>query len=117
MLTLLHQVYGPQAPTYLTNGPPFIELQCEWILDVLLKQRGENLATVEPTKSAEDAWRKQTLDLANMTLAVQTNSWWMGANIPGKKKEYLLYMGGIPMWHASCVKALDGWKDFETTSA
>lgn len=66
---------GPQAPTSLTNGPPFIELQSEWIVDLLLKQRGENLTTVETKKSAEEAWRKHTLDLANMTLAVHTNSW------------------------------------------
>ncbi|USW56787.1 Putative flavin monooxygenase, FAD/NAD(P)-binding domain superfamily [Septoria linicola] len=110
-------VYGPQAPTSLTNGPPFIELQCEWILDLFLKQRGEKLATVEPSKSAEQAWREHTLDLANKTLAVETDSWYMGANVPGKKREYLLYAGGIPMWHEHCQAALEGWRDFETSRA
>ena len=68
-----------QAPTSLTNGPPFIELQCEWILDVLYKQCEEKLATVEAKKEAEEAWREHCLDLASKTLAIYTNSWYMGA--------------------------------------
>ena len=106
-------VYGPQAPTSLTNGPPFIELQCEWILSVLQKQCEEKIATVEAKKEAQDAWRQHCLDLASKTLAIHTDSWYMGANVPGKKREYLIYMGGIPAWHQACLDALDGWKGFE----
>lgn len=72
-------IYGPQAPTSLTNGPPFIELQCEWILSVLQKQRDEKIATVEASKEAEEKWRAHVLDLASKTLAIHTNSWYMGA--------------------------------------
>lgn len=89
-------------------------MQCEWILDVLLKQRGENIQAVCATESAEEAWRKHTLDIASKTLAIETNSWYMGANVPGKRREMLLYMGGIPMWHKACLESLEGWKDFET---
>lgn len=62
------------APTSLTNGPPFIEMQCEWILEVLLKQQAENIETVCPTKSAEEGWRKHALEIADTTLLVETNS-------------------------------------------
>ena len=72
-------------------------------------------ATVNRT--AIEAWRKETLDLANMTLAVQTSSWYMGANVPGKKREYLLYMGGMDLWHSKCQAALKDWQDFDTTRA
>jgi hypothetical protein len=108
-------VYGPQAPTSFTNGPPFIELQCEWVLEVLLKQRGEAIETICASKPAEEAWRKHCLDVADKTLNVQTSSWYMGANVPGKRREMLLYMGGIPAWRKACVKALEGWKNFDTT--
>lgn len=89
----MYIVYGPQAPTSLTNGPPFLELQSEWIVNAINQQRDQRLDTVEAKQSEEDIWRKQVLDLADMTLAVHTNSWYMGANVPGKKREYLLYMG------------------------
>jgi len=72
-------MYGPQAPTSLTNGPPFLELQGEWIVDVIEKQVKEGIATVEAKKEAEEAWRAHCLDLADKTLLVRTNSWYMGA--------------------------------------
>lgn len=39
----------------------------------------------------------------------------MGANVPGKKREYLLYMGGMPLWHENCQKALKDWSEFDVT--
>ena len=104
------------APTSLTNGPPFLELQSEWIVQAICKQRDEKLATVEANAEAEKAWRQKTLEMADMTLAVETKSWYMGANIPGKKREYLLYMGGLPAWHQACIEALEGWKGFEVNA-
>ncbi|KAF2486985.1 hypothetical protein BDY17DRAFT_288105 [Neohortaea acidophila] len=109
----MFMVYGPQAPTSLTNGPPFLELQGDWILSVIEQQIKDGLATVEANKEAEEAWREHCLDLASKTLLIKTNSWYMGANVPGKKREFLVYLGGIPMWHKACVDALDGWKGFE----
>lgn len=127
----MYFIYGPQgtqrrlflldiatnylklAPTSFTNGPPFLEMQGEWIADVLVKQREEKLTTVEAKKEAEEAWAKGVRDLANMTLAVETNSWYMGANVPGKRREFLLYLGGLPEWKKACKNALDGWNDFE----
>ena len=75
----LFMMYGPQAPTSLTIGPPFLELQGEWILSVLQKQVEDGFATVEAKKEAEEAWRDHCLDLASKTLLVRTNSWYMGA--------------------------------------
>lgn len=109
----MYFIYGPQAPTSFTNGPPFLEMQGEWIRDVICKQREEKLAIVEASKEAEKAWAKGVKDMANMTLAVHTNSWYMGANVPGKKREFLLYLGGLPEWKRACANALDGWNDFE----
>jgi hypothetical protein len=63
------------APTSLTNGPPFLELQAEWLLDVFNKQRAEKIDTIEPKQSEEDAWRENCALLASKSLAIQTNSW------------------------------------------
>lgn len=101
------------APTSLTNGPPFIELQCEWILIVLNKQRDQKLVTVEAKKEKEDAWREHTLDLASKTLSIQTDTWWNGANVEGKKREFLLYMGGMPAFFDAANRALDRWDGFD----
>ncbi|KAF7190181.1 Baeyer-Villiger monooxygenase, partial [Pseudocercospora fuligena] len=111
-----YMIYGPQSPTSLSNGPPFLELQVEWIIDVLRKQREERLDAVEAKQSEEDKWRQQTHDLANATLAVETNSWYMGANVPGKRREFLIYMGGVPTWHKACIDALEDWKGFDTSA-
>jgi hypothetical protein len=59
----------------LTNGPPLLEMQAEWIIDVLNKQRAEKIDTIEPKQSKEDAWRENCAYIANQTLAVHTNSW------------------------------------------
>ena len=56
-------------------------MQCEWILSVLEKQCKENIATVEAKKEAQDAWREHTFYLASKTLAIYTDSWYMGANV------------------------------------
>ena len=78
-LTPEHEADSKQAPTSLTNGPPFIEMQAEWILSVLKKQVEDELATVEADQKAEQAWRDHCLDLASKTLVERTESWYMGA--------------------------------------
>lgn len=92
-------------------------MQCEWIVNVIAKQREENLLAAESKESEEAAWRQHVADVASMALAIHTNSWYMGSNIPGKKREMLLYLGGLPLWHEACLKAIDNWKGFDVTSA
>ena len=50
-----------------------------------------------------------------MTFAIHTSSWYMHENLPGKKLEYLLYVGGLPTWKKACDKALEGWKGFDVS--
>lgn len=71
-----HQLTKLQlAPTSLTNGPPFLELECEWVRDVLERMRTENLSTIDAKREKAEAWRDQVLQLAEGTLAIHTNSW------------------------------------------
>jgi cation diffusion facilitator CzcD-associated flavoprotein CzcO len=90
--------YGPQAPTAFCNGPTSAEYQGEYIVECLKYLRERGLTRIEATPEAEEAWRKQCLELADMTLFPQADSWYMGANIPGKVRELLMYPGGLPLY-------------------
>lgn len=100
------------APTSLTNGPPFIEIQGEYILQLLTRQRDENIETIESTPEAEQTWREHVLALADRTLMIKTNSWYMGANVPGKRREYLIYLGGLPLYQQKMAEAIDNWQGY-----
>ncbi len=90
--------YGPQAPTAFCNGPTSAEYQGEYIVECLAYLRERGLTRIEATPEAEEAWRNQCFDLAETTLFPQADSWYMGANIPGKVREMLMYPGGLPLY-------------------
>jgi hypothetical protein len=89
-----------------------LEIQGNYILQLLKRQRHENIETIEASPEAEQAWREHVLGLAERTLLVKTNSWYMGANIPGKRREYLIYLGGLPLYKQKMAEALEDWQGF-----
>ena len=109
-------LYGPQAPTSLANGPPFIEMQVDWVSKVISKMSAQGLESVEPTQAAAEEWREMVLAISSYTLFPKVDSWYMGANIPGKRREMLIYVGGIDRWWQSCLETLDTWKGLKTTA-
>jgi hypothetical protein len=112
----LFMVYGPQAPTSLANGPPFIEMEVDWICNVIEKMQKEGLESIEPTHQAAEQWREQVFEISQRTLYPKTDSWYMGANIPGKRREPLVWLGGMPSWWKCCTEALEKWDGFHTSS-
>ncbi|WPH00036.1 putative flavin monooxygenase, FAD/NAD(P)-binding domain superfamily [Acrodontium crateriforme] len=112
----MFMVYSPQAPTPLSNGPTIIESQVEMSVDMIEKLDKEGAASIEAQKSAEDEW-KHTLDaMSKMSLLPFTDSWWNGANIPGKKAENMIYIGGINIYEKQCRATFDEWKGFNVVS-
>ncbi|OGE50186.1 hypothetical protein PENARI_c018G08314 [Penicillium arizonense] len=107
-------VYGPQAPTSLANGPPFIEMEVDWICKAIAKMDKEGLQSIEPTKQAAEEWRDHVAAVSEHTLYPKTDSWYMGSNIPGKRREPLIYLGGMQRWWQSCTEALENWDGFST---
>lgn len=91
-------LYGPQAPSGLANGPPFLELQVEWPVKLLKKMRKECIRTVECTSEAASAYREQNLEAYNQSLMRETPSWWNGSNIPRKVQEPLFWVRGLQSW-------------------
>ena len=63
--------------------------------------------------AAEEAWRKDILEIADATLFPKANSWYMGANVPGKPREMLMYPGGLPSYLEAFEKSRDsGYSGF-----
>jgi len=89
----MFMILGPNGP--FTNLPPSIEAQVEWISGAIAHAERSKLATIEPTRQAEEGWTKTCQDIANMTLFPKVESWIFGANIPGKKNSVMFYMAGI----------------------
>jgi cyclohexanone monooxygenase len=106
-------VYGPQSPNAFCNGPTCAEVQGDWIARLLDHLRQRNYTRVEATVAAEEAWRAQVLELADATLFPRADSWYLGANIPGKPREMLSFTGGLPAYIAKCRESAErGYEGF-----
>ena len=106
-------MYGPQSPNAFANGPTCIELQGEWIAQLLDHLRQSSHTRIEATVPAEEAWRAQVLALADVTLFPRADSWYLGANIPGKLREILAFTGGLPAYMAKCRESAErGYEGF-----
>jgi cation diffusion facilitator CzcD-associated flavoprotein CzcO len=110
-------LYGPQGPTAFSNGPSCVEAQGNWIINAISKIEKEGIKSIDPTREAEEEWRRKVTELSDKTLFPKANSWYMGANIPGKPREQLNYAGGIPLYEEECNGVLDGWKGFTVIKA
>ena len=77
---------GPGSPSVLSNMVMAIEQHVDWIADCLSFMAANELDTIEATVDAEDAWVDHVNQLANATLFPRANSWYMGANVPGKPR-------------------------------
>ncbi len=106
-------LYGPQSPSGFCNGPTCAELQGDWVVDCLAHLRDRGLTRIEPTAEAEAMWGDQLANLASGLLLGQVDSWYMGANIPGKPRQLLNYPG-LPLYLAQCEEcAGKGYAGFE----
>lgn len=105
-------LYGPQSPSSLANGPPFLELQVDWVMKLLSKAKNEGIANVEPSAKAAQFWSDTTNAVYQHLLHRETPSWWNGSNIPGKKQEPLIWFGGLQAWREWCDKGLEDWSQF-----
>ena len=95
-------ITGPQSPSVLSNMVVSIEQHVDWIADCLQRLRTENLDRIEPTPLAEAGWVQHNQDCADITLYQRANSWYMGANVPGKPRVFLPYIGGVDAYRRAC---------------
>ncbi|MDG2051358.1 MAG: NAD(P)/FAD-dependent oxidoreductase [Myxococcota bacterium] len=90
----LFMIHGPGSPGVFYNMPLGAERQMNWIGRAMRHLKDQDLGTIEPTAASEEAWANEVSALANVTLFPRTDSWWTGANIPGKPRYFSVYLGG-----------------------
>ena len=106
-------IYGPQSPSAFCNGPTCAELQGELVVECLEYLRQRRLTRIEATTVAEESWRDYSLELSQAGLFTQADSWYMGANVPGKPREMLAYTGGLPAYLQKCKECAEkGYEGF-----
>lgn len=86
-----------------------MEQHIEWISDCIDHLRAHGNRTIEACPDAQDAWIAHTEELVAPTVLVHPscNSWYNGANVPGKKRRYLGHVGGIPEYRRRCGEVVE----------
>ncbi|KAF8550520.1 cyclohexanone monooxygenase [Imleria badia] len=87
--------FGPHGPTAFCTGPICAQIQGAWIAETIVYLREHHITKFTPTTHAALRFKKHINELCNATLLSQVDSWYMGANIPGKKREAYNYTGGV----------------------
>ncbi|GHF36461.1 cyclohexanone monooxygenase [Amycolatopsis bartoniae] len=109
-------VTGPGSPSVLSNMVCAIEQHVEWIAGYVAKLRADGIAATEPDRAAEDQWVGHVNEVAHSTLYPQAASWYMGANIPGKPRIFMPYVGGLNVYGQVCADvAANGYRGFVHT--
>lgn len=117
-------ITGPGSPSILTNMPASIAQHVEWISDFIEYMRERDIETAEACADAESAWVAHVEEVGHSTLYHLANSYYLGANIPGKPRVFSPYAGGLGTYRKKCIEVaengyqgfiLDSWKQSKAT--
>ena len=109
----MFMITGPGSPSVLTNMPVAIEQHIEWIAGFVDYMRKHNIEAVEPNADAETAWESHVREAVEPTMFMLANSWYFGANIPGKPRVFTPYAGGMGTYRKRCNEiAENGYEGF-----
>jgi hypothetical protein len=108
----LFVIHGPGSPGVFYNMPLGAERQMGWIGELLQYLEKEGCGAVEPTVESEEAWGNEVDGIANATLFPRTDSWWTGANVPGKPRYFSAYLAGGIYYMRLADIAAKGYEGF-----
>ena len=109
----LFMITGPGSPSVLSNMPISIEQHVEMIADIVAHLDRNGLDVIEAEVDAEDAWVEHVNEVAQPTMFMHANSWYLGANIPGKPRVFMPYAGGVGAYRQHCDKVVaNGYEGF-----
>lgn len=108
----LFMIAGPGSPSVLTNMMVSIQHHVDWIAEAMTFLANRQLATIEPSHEAQDAWVKEVEMVANSTLFPACSSWYVGANIPGKPRVFPAYVGFPPYAEKCAAVVANGYEGF-----
>jgi cyclohexanone monooxygenase len=107
----LFTITGPGSPSVLSNMIVSIEQHVDWIADCLRYMGERQLSVMEASIAAQEGWVAHVNEAASMTLFPQANSWYLGANVPGKPRVFMPYVGGVGVYRELCDQVAA--KDYE----
>ena len=107
----LFTITGPGSPSVLTNMPVAIEQHVEWISDCIDHMRKQGFVRIDAQVEAQDKWVDHVSLVADVTLHKHANSWYVGANIPGKKRVFMPYVAGLDTYSWLCTHVVNN--DYE----
>ena len=100
----LFMLVGPGSPSVLANMPVALEQQGETVVELLEYARQRGYRTVEPTAEAQSDWMRHVDELGVQSVFNRCDSWYVGANVGGKARKVLMYVGGLPGY-------IEKWRD------
>ena len=114
----LFTITGPTSPSVLSNMIVSIEQHVEWVADCIAHLRDEGIAAIEPTPEAQEGWARHAEEVGNATLYPTADSWYMGANVPGKPRVFMPYIGGVGAYRERCDEVVaNGYEGFTLVPA
>jgi len=109
----LFMITGPGSPSVKSNMLVSIEQHVDFVTESIIHMRERGLELMEPDVTAEDEWVDHVQEAANKTLFPRANSWYMGANIPGKPRLFMPYIGGVGTYRRICEEVVaENYKGF-----
>jgi cyclohexanone monooxygenase len=110
-------ISGPGSPSVLTNMVMSIEQHVDFIAECLAHLREQALQHIEPQPEAEQTWVAHVDAVASATLLYSCNSWYLGANVPGKPRVFMPYVG-FPAYADKCREVVtQGYAGFQLSAA
>lgn len=106
-------ITGPGSPSVMTNMMVSIEQHVEWIAQCIADLGAAEQTSIEATVDAQNEWSALVTMIAEHTLYPRANSWYTGANVPGKPRGFMLYLGGVGNYRNTCAEvAAEGYRGF-----
>ena len=101
-------ITGPGSPSVLASMIQAIEQHVDWMADCMGHMRDIGAQTIEPILEDEDAWVEHVNDVSTVSLRSTCSSWYVGANIPGRPRVFMPYIGGFPVYVQKCNEVMSG---------
>jgi cyclohexanone monooxygenase len=82
--------------------PTGVEQHVDWIADCMIHMRDRQFRRIEASEEAQRTWTAHVAEVAGHTLYPRSNSWYFGSNIPGKPRQFGVYVGGHGAYRQRC---------------
>ena len=114
----LFTITGPGSPSVLASMIQAIEQHVDWMVDCMAHMRDIGAETVEPILHYEDEWIEHVNEVSKVSLRSTCSSWYVGANIPGRPRVFMPYIGGFPVYVQKCNEVMtNGFEGFIVAGA